>query len=64
MLKTYFESARRRAHYYRGAAGPYLDDFCQWLAEHGYQARTGRRHVGGAHQRAEWGRRKNSQWRS
>ena len=54
MLKTYFKSERTCGHYYRGAAGPYLDDFVEWLTQQGYQHQTVRRRIFGAARFAEW----------
>ena len=45
MLTTYFRSASTVAHYLAGSAGPYLDRFVSWLAIHGYQRVSIRRHV-------------------
>ena len=60
MLKTYFKSERTCEHYYRGTAGPYLDDFVDWLTKQGYQHQTVRRRICGAARFAQWGQSKGS----
>lgn len=60
MLKTYFKSERTCEHYYRGTAGPYLDDFVEWLTERGYRHETVRRRICGAAGFAQWGQSKGA----
>lgn len=60
MLKTYFKSERTCEYYYRGTAGPYLDDFVEWLTKRGYQHQTVRRRICGASRFAQWGQSKGS----
>ena len=45
MLTTYFKSSSTVARYQAGSAGPYLDQFIAWLADHGYRRASIRRHV-------------------
>lgn len=54
MLTTYFTRSTTRAQYYAGPAGPYLDAFTQWLAQHGYRQESIRRCVQGAAQFVTW----------
>ena len=60
MLKTYFKSERTCEYYYRGTAGPYLDDFVEWLTKRGYQHQTVRRRICGAARFAQWGQSKGA----
>ncbi len=60
MLKTYFKSERTCEYNYRGTAGPYLDDFVEWLTERGFQHQTVRRRICGAARFAQWGQSKGS----
>lgn len=54
MLTTYFKRQTTLATYYAGPAGPYLDDFTDWLAQRGYQLENMRRRVQGAAQLGIW----------
>ena len=54
MLKTYFKRERTRTTYATGPAGPYLDEFSQWLEKYGFTTRTIRRCLFGAMQFATW----------
>lgn len=54
MLKTYFKRPPTLAKYYAGPAGPYFDDFIQWLEKQGYQFPTIRRRLHGAARIASW----------
>jgi hypothetical protein len=54
MLTTYFKRQTTLATYYAGPAGPYLDDFTDWLAQRGYQLENIRRRVQGAAQLGIW----------
>ena len=60
MLKSYFKSEHKCEYYYRGTAGPYLDDFVEWLTKRGYQHQTVRRRICGAARFAQWGQSKGS----
>ena len=60
MLKSYLKSERTCQRYYRGIAGRYLDDFVEWLTEHGYKRATVRRRIFGAAEFARWGQSKGS----
>lgn len=50
MLTTYFKRQTTQATYYTEPAGPYLDDFTDWLTQRGYQHETIRRRLQGAAQ--------------
>jgi site-specific recombinase XerD len=54
MLTTYFTRERTRATYAASPAGPYLEDFSQWLAQRGFTTRTIRRCLFGATQFTLW----------
>ncbi len=54
MLTTYFKRQTTRATYYSGPAGPYLDEFTDWLVRCGYQQDSIRRRLQGAVQLATW----------
>jgi integrase/recombinase XerD len=54
MLQTYFKRERTQTTYATGPAGPYLDEFSQWLEKHGFATRTIRRCLFGAMQFATW----------
>lgn len=54
MLTAYFTSASTIARYQASSAGPYLDHFVTWLAEHGYRRTSIRRHVREVAQFATW----------
>jgi hypothetical protein len=54
MLKTYFKRKRTRTTYAAGPAGPYLDEFSQWLEKYGFTTRTIRRCLFGATQFVTW----------
>ena len=54
MLKTYFKRERTRATYATGPAGPYLDEFSQWLEKRGFAPLTIRRSLFGANQFTTW----------
>jgi hypothetical protein len=54
MLTTYFKSSATVARYQAGSAGPYLDQFIAWLADHGYRRASIRRHVREVVQFAAW----------
>ncbi|MGI9305648.1 MAG: tyrosine-type recombinase/integrase [Gammaproteobacteria bacterium] len=54
MLTTYFKRQTTLASYYAGPAGPYLDDFTDWLAQRGYQHECIRGRVRGAVQLGVW----------
>ena len=54
MLKTYFTRERTRTMYATAPAGPYLDEFSQWLAQRGFTTRTIRRCLFGATQFTLW----------
>lgn len=54
MLTTYFKRERTRTTYTAGPAGPYLDDFSQWLEKRGFTTRTIRRCLFGATQFTTW----------
>jgi len=54
MLKTYFKRERTRTTYAAGPAGPYLDEFSQWLEKRGFTPRTIRRCLFGATQFTAW----------
>jgi site-specific recombinase XerD len=54
MLKTYFKRERTRTTYAAGPAGPYLDEFSQWLEKRGFTPRTIRQCLFGATQFTAW----------
>jgi site-specific recombinase XerD len=54
MLKTYFKRERTWITYAAGPAGPYLDEFSQWLERRGFTPRTIRRCLFGAAQFTTW----------
>jgi hypothetical protein len=54
MLKTYFKRERTRTTYAAGPAGPYLEEFSQWLEKYGFTTRTIRRRLFGATQFVTW----------
>ena len=54
MLKTYFKRERTRTTYAAGPAGPYLDEFSQWLEKRGFTTRTIRQCLFGATQFTTW----------
>jgi integrase/recombinase XerD len=54
MLTTYFKSSSTVARYQAGSAGPYLNQFIAWLADHGYRRASIRRHVREVVQFAVW----------
>jgi hypothetical protein len=48
MLTTYFKRQTTQATYYSGPAGPYLDEFTNWLEQRGYRHETIRHRLRGA----------------
>ena len=54
MLKTYFTRERTRTTYATAPAGPYLEEFSQWLEKRGFTTRTIRRCLFGATQFTMW----------
>lgn len=54
MLTTYFKRPTKHTAYYSGPAGPYLDEFSDWLAQRGYQHKTVRHRLHGAVQFGSW----------
>jgi hypothetical protein len=54
MLTHYFKEPKTQRHYLGGSAGPYLDEFSRWLAQHGYQRCCIRRRLRGAHRLSMW----------
>jgi integrase/recombinase XerD len=54
MLKTYFKRERTRTMYAAAPAGPYLEEFSQWLEKRGFTTRTIRRCLLGATQFTSW----------
>lgn len=54
MLTTYFKRQITCATYYAGPAGPYLDEFTDWLAQRGYRQETIRNRLQGASQLCTW----------
>jgi integrase/recombinase XerD len=54
MLTTYFTRERTRTMYAAAPAGPYLDEFSQWLEQRGFTTRTIRRCLFGATQFTMW----------
>ncbi len=54
MLIAYFKSESTLARYRSGLAGPYLDEFTSWLANHGYRRISIRRHVREVVHFADW----------
>jgi hypothetical protein len=54
MLTTYYTRERTRTMYAAAPAGPYLDEFSQWLAQRGFTTRTIRRCLFGATQFTLW----------
>jgi site-specific recombinase XerD len=54
MLTHYLKEPKTQRHYLGGIAGPYLDEFSRWLAQHGYQRCCIRRRLRGAHRLSMW----------
>lgn len=54
MLTTYFKRQTTCATYYAGPAGPYLDEFTDWLAQRGYRQETIRNRLQGVSQLCTW----------
>ena len=54
MLKTYLKRERTRTMYAAAPAGPYLDEFSQWLEKRGFAVRTIRRCLFGATEFTIW----------
>lgn len=54
MLTTYYTRERTRTMYAAAPAGPYLDEFSQWLEQRGFTTRTIRRCLFGATPFALW----------
>jgi hypothetical protein len=54
MLTTYFKRQTTCTTYFAGPAGPYLDEFTDWLAERGYRQETIRNRLQGASQLGTW----------
>jgi len=54
MLTTYFKRQTTQATYYSGPAGPYLDEFTNWLEQRGYRHETIRYRLQGAAQFVTW----------
>jgi len=54
MLTTYFTCPATLETYYTGPAGPYLDQFADWLAKRGYGNDAVRRLVRGANEFGNW----------
>ena len=54
MLTTYYTRERTRTMYAAAPAGPYLDEFSQWLEQRGFTTRTIRRCLFGATQFTMW----------
>jgi site-specific recombinase XerD len=54
MLTTYFKRQTTQATYYSGPAGPYLDEFTNWLEQRGYRHETIRYRLQGAAQFVAW----------
>jgi len=54
MLTAYFKRQTTCATYYSGPAGPYLDEFTDWLAQRGYRQETIRNRLQGVSQFGFW----------
>ena len=54
MLTTYVKRQTTLAIYYASPAGPYLDDFTDWLVQRVYQLESIRRRILGAAQLGIW----------
>ena len=54
MLAAYLSTSQALERYRCGPAGPYLDEFVEWLEKRGYRARTIRRYLLSAHRFSRW----------
>jgi site-specific recombinase XerD len=54
MLTAYLSTSQALEQYRCGPAGPYLDEFIEWLEERGYRTRTIRRYLLSAHRFSRW----------
>ena len=54
MLTAYFKRQTTCATYYAGPAGPYLDEFTDWLAQRGYRQETIHDRIQGVSQLCTW----------
>lgn len=54
MLSTYFKRQTTLTAFYSGSAGPYLDEFTDWLSNQGFQEETIRRRIHGVIQLVDW----------
>ena len=54
MLTTYLRTSQALERYRCGPAGPYLDEFVEWLEKRGYRARTIGRYLLSAHRFSLW----------
>jgi site-specific recombinase XerD len=54
MLTAHLSTSQTLERYRCGPAGPYLDEFVEWLEKRGYRARTIRRYLLSAHRFALW----------
>ncbi len=54
MLSSYFKRNTTLATFCNGPAGPYLDEFTDWLSKRGFQQETIRRRILGAVQFVDW----------
>ncbi len=54
MLTHYLKEPKTQRHYLGGIAGPYLDEFSRWLAQHGYRRCCICRRLRGAHRLSMW----------
>lgn len=54
MLTAYLSTSQALEQYRCGPAGPYLEEFVEWLEKRGYRARTIRRYLLSAHRFSLW----------
>lgn len=54
MLSAYFKSKTTLSTFYDGPAGPYLDEYTDWMSKQGFQQETIRRRIQGVVQLVDW----------
>ncbi len=62
MLSSYFKRNTTLATFCNGPAGPYLDEFTDWLSKRGFQQETIRRRILGAVQFVDWTQATSVKW--